>query len=164
MDVNSLRPLIKAIDQYSQPIANILSTAGVPFAGTATGIIQLLARLFHADPEDANDIANKIKSDESPEEKIKELELAIQDIKSSTDDRKSARSLASQETGFIRYLRPILILFANLTLALDLWIMYYLFSTFELTILPYILICLLCTWYLIKDIRKMTSFYFGSDN
>lgn len=164
MDVKNLTPLANVVSEYSQIVGSLLQGLGVPFAGTATGIIQLLAKLFHADPEDPKDILNKIKADEAPDDKIRIIELAVQEIKNKTEDRNSARDLAAKETGFIRYFRPILIATANLTLVIDLWIMYYLFRDFDINVLPFILICLLCTWYLIKDIRKMTSFYFGGDN
>jgi hypothetical protein len=42
--------------------------------------------------------------------------------------------------------------------------MYFLIKDFDINTSPFITITVICSWYLIKDIRKMTSFYFGGDS
>lgn len=161
MDIKDFKPVVDIISQYSPAVGSFL---GKPFAGIAVGsITSLLAKFFNANPEDPRDLLTKIKEDKLCEEKIKVIEILIKEMKIS-EDRNKARTIASKETGIIKYVRPLLIFMANVILGIDLMVMYYLFKEFDPYVLPFILITILCTWYLIKDIRKMTAFYFGSDS
>jgi hypothetical protein len=161
MDIKDFKPVVDLISQYSPAVGSFL---GKPFAGIAvSSVAALIAKFFNANPEDPRDLLNKIKADNLCEEKIKAIELLIQEIKVN-QDRNDARNIASKETGMMKYIRPFLIFMANVTLGIDLIVMYYLFKEFDPYVLPFIMITILCTYYLIKDIRKMTAFYFGSDN
>lgn len=161
MDIKDFKPVIDIISQYSPAVGSFF---GKPFAGIAvSSITALIAKFFNANPDDPRDLLNKIKADKLCEEKIKTIELLLQEIKVS-EDRNNARAIAAQETGLMKYIRPFLIFMANVILGVDLMVMYYLFKSFDLDVLPFIMITILCTYYLIKDIRKMTAFYFGSDN
>lgn len=82
--------LIKEIVSKSAPLLGSVLTISNPIAGM---VVQVIAHMFSADPENINEIINRISNDKDADSKLKEIELAHQDAlqQNQVEDRMNAR-------------------------------------------------------------------------
>lgn len=135
--------LVPIISKVSPVLGNAL---GGP-AGALVG--SLISSTLGVDMNKPEEILNKLDSDPSSLDKLKELELQLKDLQ-------DARSEASKEVGALRFVRPVLAVLAMVAIFVDIILINYV----EDYVVNQILIVLLVS--LVWDVRQIYKFYFGS--
>lgn len=137
---SSLVPIISKVS----PILG--SALGGPSGALVGSLISATLGVNMNKPEE---ILNKLDSDPSSLDKLKELELQLKDLQ-------DARSEASKEVGALRFVRPILAGLAMVAIFADVLLINYV----DDYVVNQILIVMLVS--LVWDVRQIYKFYFGS--
>lgn len=125
-----------------------------PFLGSALGgpagalVGSLISSTLGVDMTKPEEILSKL-SEQSSIDKLKGLELQLKDLQ-------DARSEASKDTGALRFVRPVLAIFAMVAIFIDIILINYV----EDYVVNQILVVLLVS--LVWDVRQIYKFYFGS--
>lgn len=135
--------IISVISAVSPVLGKAL---GGPAGGVVSSIISKVLGVNMNSPESV-----KKALEENPEcaAQLKELELELAELQ-------SARNSANQEEGFMRYVRPILVLLAFLSLFADIVLLMYVKDEAVRQLLW------VFTGVLILDIRQIYKLYFGN--
>lgn len=138
---------------FPSSIVDLISKVS-PFLGSALGgpIGSVVGSLISTalggiDMKDTDKVKEALE-DPAAEQKLKELELEIQDIQ-------NARIEASKDQGYLKLVRPMLALASMLAIMADIFAIQYV----DDGLLSQVLVVLLIV--LVWDIRQIYSFYFG---
>lgn len=135
-----------AIDAISKIAPALGTLLGGPIGGAAGAIV---SSVMGSDIHNANEFCRHIQNDPMSAEKLKTLEIQLNDLE-------SARREASTETGLIRYFRPVLAIFAFIALFADVLCIAFINNDAVKQIL------LVMMGILVFDIKQLYKFYFGS--
>ena len=136
-------PLLIAISKISPAIGALL---GGP-AGSAVG--SLVGSFLGVDMNKPDEVMKKLTEDPEAAASLKSLELHLKDLHDARDE-------ASKETGIMRWLRPLLVVFAFVALFADVLMIAYINNEAVRQIL------LVMMGILVFDIKQIYRFYFGS--
>jgi hypothetical protein len=132
-------------------ISKISPFLGSMLGGPVGGIVgSLISKtLGGIDMSDPSKVIDAIKNDPDAERKLKELELQLKDLQ-------GAREQSNNETGALRFTRPLLAIIAMIAIVIDM----YAIECVTNQIVQQILIVMLVM--IVWDIRQIYKFYFGS--
>jgi hypothetical protein len=135
-------------------ISNVAPILGTALGGPAGGLVGNL--ISHAlggiDISKPQDIQKKIESDPNAIIKLKELEAQVADVQ-------NAREESSRETGYLRFVRPLLALTAMFAVFIDIILIKYVVDD---DVIKDILVLMMI--FLVWDIRQIYKFYFGNQD
>jgi hypothetical protein len=133
-------------------ISSVAPALGTALGGPAGGLIGSLISnaLGGIDISNHQEVQQKINSDPDAINKLKELELQLRDIQSARDE-------AGKETGYIRFVRPLLAFCAMFAIFIDIILIKYVVDD---EIIKDILVLMIV--FLVWDIRQIYKFYFGN--
>lgn len=130
-------------------ISKVSPVLGSALGGPAGALVgSLISSTLGVDMSKPEDLISKL-TEPSSVDKLKDLELQLKDLQ-------DARSIASKDTGALRFVRPVLALFAMVAIFADILLINYV----EDYVVNQILIVLLVS--LVWDVRQIYKFYFGS--
>lgn len=130
-------------------ISKVSPFLGSALGGPAGGLVgSLISNALGVDMNNPDEVEKKLEDPESVA-RLKELELQLNDLH-------DARQAASNETGALRYMRPMLVIMAFVSLFADILLIMYV----DNEIIKQILLAF--TGILILDIRQIYKMYFGS--
>lgn len=130
-------------------ISKVSPILGSALGGPAGALVgSLISSTLGVDMSKPEDLISKL-TEQSSLDKLKGLELQLKDLQ-------DARSEASKDTGALRFVRPILALFAMVAIFVDIILINYV----EDYVVNQILVVLLVS--LVWDVRQIYKFYFGS--
>lgn len=138
---------------FASDIVDLISKAS-PIVGVALGgplgrlLGSLISNILGVDMHNHDQVNNALQNPDSAQ-KLKELEIQLTDLQ-------NARIEASKDQGYLKLVRPILILLAHLVLVVNV----YLITVVEDQMLITVLIVFM--YVLVSEIRQMYKFYFGS--
>lgn len=143
------------MSKFSDSLIDIISKSapilGSALGGPAGGIIgSLISSSLGIDINKPEEVAKKIESDPSFVEKLKELEMHINDLQ-------NARLEAGKDTGYYKLVRPLLALVAMLAIFIDIMLITYVVND---SLVEQVLILLAV--FLVWDVRQIYRFYFGN--
>lgn len=131
-------------------ISKVSPVLGSALGGPAGALVgSLISSTLGVDMNKPEEILNKLDSDPSSLDKLKELELQLKDLQ-------DARTEASKEVGALRFVRPMLAGLAMVAIFADVLLINYV----EDYVVNQILIVMLVS--LVWDVRQIYKFYFGS--
>lgn len=131
-------------------ISKVSPVLGSALGGPAGALVgSLISSTLGVDMNKPEEILNKLDSDPSSLDKLKELELQLKDLQ-------DARRESSKEVGALRFVRPILAGLAMLAIFVDVILINYV----EDYVVNQILVVMLVS--LVWDVRQIYKFYFGS--
>ena len=133
-------------------IGKVAPAVGTALGGPFGGLVGTLVSnaLGGVDISDHKQVEKKLQEDPQCIDRLKELELQISDIK-------SAREEASKETGYIRFVRPLLAFGGMMAIFIDIILIKYVVDD---EIIKDILVLMMV--FLVWDIRQIYKFYFGN--
>jgi hypothetical protein len=130
-------------------ISKVSPLLGSALGGPAGALVgSLISSTLGVDMSKPEEFLSKL-SEPSSVDKLKDLELQLKDLQ-------DARDYASKDTGALRFVRPVLALFAMVAIFADIMLINYV----EDYVVNQILIVLLVS--LVWDVRQIYKFYFGS--
>jgi hypothetical protein len=130
-------------------ISKVSPILGSALGGPAGALVgSLISSTLGVDMSKPEDLISKL-SEPSSVDKLKDLELQLKDLQ-------DARDQASKDTGSLRFVRPVLALFAMVAIFVDIILINYV----EDYVVNQILVVLLVS--LVWDVRQIYKFYFGS--
>lgn len=131
-------------------ISKVSPVLGTALGGPAGGIIgSIISKVLGVDMKNPDSVQKALDEDPECANKLKELELELNELQ-------SARSAANSETGFMRYVRPMLVLLAFFSLFADIVLLIYVEDQAVRQLLW------VFTGVLILDIRQIYKLYFGN--
>jgi hypothetical protein len=130
-------------------ISKVSPVLGSALGGPAGALVgSLISSTLGVDMSKPEELLSKL-SEPGALDKLKELDLQLKDLQ-------DARSEASKEVGALRFVRPVLALFAMLAIFADVLLINYV----EDYVVNQILIVMLVS--LVWDVRQIYKFYFGN--
>lgn len=130
-------------------ISKVSPVLGAALGGPMGGLVgSLISKVLGVDMKNPEELSKKMEDPECAS-KLKELELELSELQ-------NARDAAARETGFMRYMRPMLVILAFVSLFLDFILLIYVENEMIKQAL------LVFTGVLILDIRQIYKMYFGS--
>jgi|ERR1700684_1828751 len=130
-------------------ISKVFPVLGAALSGPSASLVgSLISNILGVDMKNPEEMIKKISNDPESTNKLKELEIQLTDLQ-------NARLEASKETGNLRFVRPIMAIFAMLAIFADIVAIEYVNDPVVSQILIIMMI------FLIWDIRQIYKFYFG---
>jgi len=143
------------MSKFSNSLVDIISKSapvlGSALGGPAGGLIgSLISNSLGIDMNNPEEAAKKLKNDPSFVEKLKEIEIQVNDLQ-------NARVEAAKDTGYYKLVRPLLALVAMLAIFIDIMLITYVVDD---ALVEQVLILLAV--FLVWDVRQIYRFYFGN--